>query len=509
MIESREIKYGAMMSYITICFNLIAGFAYTPWMIKVIGQSQYGLYTLSISIITIFVMDLGLGNTISRFIARYRAENNEDKVKDILGLTIKLYLAIDVVILFVFAIIYFNLGNIYVKLTSSELEQFKLVFLVVGLFSILSFPFMPQNGVFTAYGKIFSLKLMDLLNKAFKISTTILCLLLGYKLLTLVLINVVFDLITNLTKYFYLVKKVRLRINIRYRSKELFKKIFTFSFWVTIAMFADSMFFTMAPTVLGIFTNSVQISIFAIGTSIEGYTYTFANALNGVFLPKVMKMVVKKEDSSIMTDLLIKVGRIQLIIISAVILPFLSMGQEFILLWLGNSFSQSYLVIVFLTIPCLVTHTQGIAVEMTYATDNVKYRAMIYVASGILSVLVSCLLAPWLGAIGTAIGIFVAFTLGLSVAMNIFYSKILKLKIWRFFSQCHLRMLIPFVVMVIFGFVLQYTIPVNSMVLFLVKGVIWEAVFGMILWLFVLNKFEKDLIANGVLKKILRRFKRA
>lgn len=99
MNSSKQIKLGALISYFAIAFNIVAGLIYTPWMISKIGQSSYGLYTLATSVISMFVMDFGMGAAVTRFLSRYNAMGDKKAVNDFLGLIYKLYLAIDAVIL--------------------------------------------------------------------------------------------------------------------------------------------------------------------------------------------------------------------------------------------------------------------------------------------------------------------------------------------------------------------------------------------------------------------------
>ena len=62
-INSRDqIKIGAILSYLSIGINIIAGLLYTPWMVDTIGKSDYGLYTLANSLITLFLVDFGLSS---------------------------------------------------------------------------------------------------------------------------------------------------------------------------------------------------------------------------------------------------------------------------------------------------------------------------------------------------------------------------------------------------------------------------------------------------------------
>ena len=111
-IKISSLKAGALISYSTMAFNIIAGLIYIPWMVGIIGQSNYGLYTLANSLIAIFMLDFGLSSAVSRFVAKYRAEKNQDAVNDILGIIYKRYILIDGVLLVDLAVVYTLLGSI-------------------------------------------------------------------------------------------------------------------------------------------------------------------------------------------------------------------------------------------------------------------------------------------------------------------------------------------------------------------------------------------------------------
>ena len=90
-----QVRTGAVVSYFAIGVNIITGLLYTPWMVRQIGQSNYGLYTLATSLIAIFMLDFGLGSAVSRFVSKYRAEGNQEGINSIVGVIYKLYIAID------------------------------------------------------------------------------------------------------------------------------------------------------------------------------------------------------------------------------------------------------------------------------------------------------------------------------------------------------------------------------------------------------------------------------
>ncbi|NFO13457.1 hypothetical protein FDB34_04370 [Clostridium botulinum] len=87
MKKVNQLKAGAILSYISLGLTNIIAIIYTPIMLRLLGQSEYGLYNLSNSIIGYLgVLDFGLGNAIVRYTAKYRAEEDKDGESNLNGL---------------------------------------------------------------------------------------------------------------------------------------------------------------------------------------------------------------------------------------------------------------------------------------------------------------------------------------------------------------------------------------------------------------------------------------
>lgn len=76
-----QLKAGAFLSYVSIGLNNIVGLLYTPFMLRMMGQSEYGLYSLVASVVAyLTVLDLGFGNAIVRiqqnFVQKEKFVNN-------------------------------------------------------------------------------------------------------------------------------------------------------------------------------------------------------------------------------------------------------------------------------------------------------------------------------------------------------------------------------------------------------------------------------------------------
>jgi O-antigen/teichoic acid export membrane protein len=498
--STKHIKISALISYFTIAFSIISGLIYTPWMVRQIGKSDYGIFMLVTSFLTYFVMDFGLGQAIARFIAKYRVEGNEAKINELLGLTARLYLWINLIIVFTLVVVFFFIENIFKELSATEVQSFKVVYCIAGFFSIVSFPFTPLNGILIAYERFVLLKLCDLFNKIGLIILMIIALLMGYKLYSLIAINAGVGLIIILIKLFYLSKTTAIKIDFTYKSKELFRELFSFSIWITVIGIAQRLLMNITPTILGIYSGTVSIAVFSIGMIIEGYTYTFSSALSGLFLPRVSALSIKKDNMTEISNLMIRIGRIQLFMVGLLLVGIITLGKQFITLWMGPDFEDSYYVALFLIIPGIVTLTQEIGSTLLYVVNELKYRAFLFIGASTVSVIISVILAPKYGAIGSAIGICVATILCHIMGMNIVYWKVAKIDIPRFFRECYMKMLPPLGLSLVTGFLIQVYIPAHNLLTFIPKAALLGIIYILLMWSIGLNKEEKLLIQSLVLK---------
>ena len=97
-MKDKQVFGGALLSYSAIIFNIISGLLYTPWMIHSIGDDQYALYTLAMSIINIFLMDFGIGSAVTKFLSNYYARGEFEKANQFMGLVYKVFFVISALI---------------------------------------------------------------------------------------------------------------------------------------------------------------------------------------------------------------------------------------------------------------------------------------------------------------------------------------------------------------------------------------------------------------------------
>lgn len=486
-----QIKAGAIISYIAIGINLIIGLVYTPWMINSIGKDNYGLYILATSVITLFMFDFGLGNAVTRFVSRFLAEGRQEKVNNFMGIVVRLYLCIDAILFLILISVYIFIPRIYQELTADEIDKFKVVYAIAACFSVMSFPFIPLDGIITAHERFIQLKLCELFNKLLLVTTMAMCLLMGYGLYALVTVNAIAGLFTVMLKVFIVRHSTQVVPNLRYRDRKSFNEIVGYSWWVTIGALAQRLVFNIAPTILGMVSGSVEIALFGIAATFEAYVFTFAGALNGLFLPKVTQMALKEKNEAILS-LMIKVGRIQFIIIGLIVTGFVCLGADFITLWLGKGYEKVYPAVVLLMVPSFFYLPQLVGSNAILAMNKVRKQAYVFIFMGLFNLVVGYFMAAEWGAVGFAISIFLAYMIR-TVGMDIVFYRDLKIDVIKFFKESLFKLLPALIVSGIAAWCVSCLMFSQSWLGWGINAICVFVLYFAIMYLWGMEKAERDI----------------
>lgn len=500
MQSSKQLKLGILISYLAIGINIVTGLLYTPWMIRSIGRENFGLYTLALSVITLFVFDFGLSAAVTRFIAKYVAEGRQDKANQCYGLVYRLYIGIDVILLAILIGVYFFIPQIYKELSPDEIEKFKVVYCITSIYSILSFPFIPLNGILTAYERIVQLKICDVAHKLIIVGAMSVCLVCGMGLYSLVAVNAISGVITIALKLICVGKYTDQRIDWKYFNRMEFKELIGYSGWITVISLAQRCIFSVAPSILGALSGSSSIAILGIAITLEGYSYTFANAMNGVFLPKVSRIMYSGDGNIV--PLMIKVARLQIYVIGLIVIGIVCLGHDFIVLWVGESFSESYLCAILIIVPSLFQLPQEIGLQAIYAQNKVKLLARVFIYMAICSLVFSIILSKPLGAKGIGLSVFFAYILR-TIGMDIILSRDLGIDIKKFFLDSFGKLAIPLLLSLIIGLCISILVRSEGWLVFLIKGSVFTFCYLLIMYFIAMNLEEKRLILTPI-SKLLR-----
>lgn len=491
---NQKLNLGIFLSYISVLVSIILGVLYIPWMINGIGYSNYAIYSIAITLISFFSIDFGLSEAVTRFISKYNSSDDYLGKNKFLSVTFRIYIVIDLLIFLVLGIVYLNISRIYANLTILEIKSLKTVFLIISMYTVASFPFIPLNGILISHHKYSFVKLMDILYKVLTTSLMILALFFFGGVITLVAINTLVGLMVIVIKIIYIKKTDLIIVDLKFWDNTIFREIIKFIAWMTIIAVSQRLIFNIMPSILGALANSDEIAKFAISSTIEGYTWMIAAALSGLFLPSITEMTHKSTDNKAIEKLMLSIGKYQLVILGLILLGFILVGKEFLFFWVGGFFDDSYLITVLLISPLVLVMPLQIAETTLTARGLLKYRAIGSLIVGVGSMVLSILLSKELGALGVGISIFTSSMIGYVFYMNIVYIKVLKFNMKKFFLNVYFKYIFVILCTLIVWFFISYFFQNSSIFALVIKILIISIIYCASVYYAYLNSDERKII---------------
>lgn len=223
----------------------------------------------------------------------------------------------------------------------------------------------------------------------------------------------------------------------------------------------------------------------------------FSTAIAGVFLPKVTSMVARSDNKKEISNLFIRTGRVQYIVLSFILSGFIVFGRDFISLWAGPGYEEAYVITLLFFVSLLIPLIQNLGITILQARNQMRFRSLLYIVIAVLSLVCQIAMAKQYGGVGCAIAIAGALFLGQGLIMNIYYHCKQDLDIVSFWWEILKMSIVPFALCV--GFVcLLSNVRLNSWSSLGLAIVLFIVVYCPLFFCFSMNHFERDLFIKPI-----------
>ncbi|WP_440603788.1 lipopolysaccharide biosynthesis protein [Bacillus sp. GB_SG_008] len=500
-----QLKAGAILSYIALFVNSAISIIYTPIMLKLLGQSEYGLYSLATSAAGyVGVLNFGLGNAVIRYTAKYKTLKDEQGCSNLYGMFCIMYGVLGIVALLSGLILTINADRIFSNsLSIDELSKLKVLMGIMVINISIGIGLGFFSVVVLAYEKFIFQKVISIVSSIISPLIMLPILMMGYGSVSMTVVTTILNFIVILINIYYCFRVLKIKIAFKKFEKKLLNEIIVFSAFIFFNLIIDKIYWSTDQIILGIFSGTAAISVYTIGASFTGYFSGFSTAISNVFLSRVTGMVTKEDSGTEVSDLFIKIGRIQYIILSFALSGFIVFGQEFIILWVGKEYSDAFVIAIIILVPMIVSLIQSMGGIILQAKNMQTFKSVIYAITAIVNIIISIIFAQWWGAIGCALGTAVAFTIGNIIIMNLYYWKKINIDIPKFWINIF-YMSFPFMISLVFGRTINKLVLVDNWFVFILKIIIFSIVYALLMWFTGINKYEKDLFIVPF-KKVIHR----
>ena len=401
-----QIIGGALLSYILIILNALYGFIVFPYILGKIGQSEYGVYKIVTSFTTaLMIMDLGISSTIQRFIAKFVAEKNKERLENYLAMMLIQLLIMLVIVSSIGFFLYYSVDNLFdSSFTMAEMVKAKQLYILLIFSLLLTIVSNFLTGIVTGFNKFIFVNLLNVVFLFLKV-IVIFSILSKYKnSVILVYIDIFINILAIIFKTIYI--KVKLSINIHFVKFDisLFKESLIYMFLMFLSAIINQVNGNLDNVVIGAIIGSSAVAIYSFSIVIESTFEKFAVAISKVMLPTVINQIEKGDSIDKLESTVIKVGRLQFMLCGAILAGFIVVGKQFIILWLGESYLDIWLISLIIMVPRLVELIENVYLAILRAKNKIGFRTIGLFFMTLINLLITIVGTRRWGYIAAAIG---------------------------------------------------------------------------------------------------------
>ncbi len=504
-MKINQLKAGAALSYISMGLGYLVSIIYTPIMLRLLGQSEYGLYNLVASVVAYLgVLNFGFGSAYMRYYSRYKVKEDKEKIATLNGMFLAIFCVLGLIAVIAGTILAFNTELIFgSELTSTELSRAKILMMILVINLGISFPNVVFTSHITANEKFVFQKLVQMIKTVVNPFIVLPVLLIGYGSVGMVVVTTVLNISIEIINAIYCIRKLKMGFSFKRFDFKLMREMTVFSSYIFINLLIDQINWNIDKFILGRFHGTVAVAVYGLAAQLNSYYTSIASTVSSVFIPRVHRLVAGSDNNDALTKLFTRIGRVQFIILSLISTGIVFFGRPFINMWAGNNYDNSYPIALLLIIPVTIPLIQNIGIEIQRAKNMHQFRSWVYFFIALANLIISIPLAKMYGGVGAAIGTAISLIIGNGFLMNWYYHAKVGLDMKFFWKQ--IISFTPALIMpILAGILINSLFNLYNLLSFLGFGIIYVIIFCSSMWLIGMNQYEKDLIAKPI-KKALRR----
>lgn len=495
-----QLRIGVILNYINIGLGALIPILYTPIMLSLLGQSEYGLYKLSSSLAGyISLVSLGMGSAVTRYLIKAREEEGKDGEERVLGLFVMFFRIVAILSVIVGIILMLCVNGWYgSSLSADELFRMKILIGIMALNTSLTLLISPYVSVVTANERFVFIQCMNIASTCVIPLVNLIALYLGYASIGMAVSSLIIQLIIRILYLFYSRSYLDLKPQFEKPKKGLVVEVLVFAFWIFIGEIVDKLYGATDMALIGAVPALATsgVAVYSIGTVFSGIVLTIAVGISGLMAPRTNKMVFSGSSAAELTDFGIRIGRIQALIIGLIVSGFVAFGKPFIHFYAGDSYYESYWVALLVMIPYMIPIVQNVFLNIVVAENKHRFRSLVYLGIALLNVAGTWILIHRIGVIGAALMSGIALIIGQGFIMNWFYSKRIGLEIVRFWKNVSPIYSLSFLLSVVALLVGKYLVDYYHLSVLLIGIIVYSAIYCAISWLFAMNDYEKSVVKD-------------
>lgn len=488
-------RAGVIASYVYSIVQVAVNLIYVPILLGGIGQSEYGLYQMIGSLVAyLSVINTTFSAGATRFYCKFYALNDEDGMANTLGILRRIYRIAYFVVVVATVVLMFVLQAVYASSFSAwEIQESCIMLAILGANLILTMSNTISIACITAHEEFAFLKgtqLITLIIQPIGIVALIKVMPFAY---TVTLVQFICNFLCLLAQKWFARNKLGMDDELRFLDKDMEHQIISFSGTLLLAVVADQVFWKSDQLILGYMYGTDPVAVYSVGSQVVNAYIPLGTAVSSVFMPKVSEIWHKNRDLQALSKLFVKVSRIALYPLLAVLLGFIVFGVDFIHLWAGEGYELAWWVTVIELVPFTIDVSQNIGLTILQVMGSYSFRANMYFVAAILNIALTVWLSGSMGIVGAAIASGVTILISSGLILNWYYQVRVGLDMMGWWKSV-LKEIMPMIGLCVIGKFLWAPFSGCGWSGLLLGILCWAVAFSLTSYYLSANEYERGLV---------------
>lgn len=482
---------GSNVSVLVI--KLIITFIITPIIIMALGDYDYGIWQIIISVVGYMgLLDAGMKPAITRYAAQYSAKDERDNLDTLYATSFVFMLIIGFSTCLAFILWAIYWPEILSDENANEL-RYTVVLIAVGCQLLFTFPGYVAESFLEGFQKYTIKNNITIFNSIIGASLLYYFINDSNGLILLALLNSIGISIKYLI-YFYLLatnKHGAFRINFSKSSFTMMHELFMFGGKSFIQGIGHRLESGSAPLIIAALLNPSQIIFFSIPAGLVEYIRSLGWTITQTFMPAFASLHSQGNFQEI-RNIYLSSSRYVMAILFPLGVGIYILGDIFIGIWIGNEYAlKSKLILNIIVFYYLLPFINPFSTRYLTAIGKHGLLARLYPLVGLLNIIFSCLFIMQIGIEGAAWGALLPLCFSVPYIL-IFCLKSLEIKISDYIRRCFTPLLIPLSMLIFVLISMRHNYNISSYLELAIITSISGVIYLLAYFLASMDRYEKE-----------------
>jgi O-antigen/teichoic acid export membrane protein len=392
-----------LANWLGLLIGSVVGLVTTPYVVGQLGKDQYGVLTLAATLaMQLMYLDLGVRNALHAFVPRAQAANDSRELSRLLSSAGAVLAAL--ALLGAVPLFGIGAGSSYLFAFPESLKTLATVALLLyAVDAMFDLSFSVWSATLAGGERHDLLNVANLTRSILTALTSVLLLWLGFGAYSVLSCTLVFKMghriaLIPLTRREF----PTISFSHAHFDRTTVRKLLDYGIWAFALTVTARVMYHSDTIFAGYFFGAEAVTEYAIPLLLAEQLRTFSLSAGALLTSRFSRLQLTNPGEG---GLLLRktVLCFQLLNV-AVALPLLLVGDDFLVLWMGDQFSQSHALLRVLVIPYFFTTPAIACTSFMLASGAQRHAARLQVAESIVNLVLTLLLIPFFGMLGIALG---------------------------------------------------------------------------------------------------------